>query len=67
VTSLKSEDIEGSNRVRVLAEMGPTGRSERLIERIVSGLRMEPGTSAVSWPTVNQEPAGTWVVGVLLG
>jgi putative Mg2+ transporter-C (MgtC) family protein len=57
--SLKSEDIEGSNRVRVWAEMGTTGRSDRLIERIVSRLSMEDGTSAVSWRAVNQEPAGT--------
>jgi putative Mg2+ transporter-C (MgtC) family protein len=57
--SLKSEDIEGSNRVRVWAEMGTTGRSDRLIERIVSRLSMEAGTSAVSWRAVNQEPAGT--------
>jgi putative Mg2+ transporter-C (MgtC) family protein len=57
--SLKSEDIEGSNRVRVLAEMGTTGRSDRLIERIVSRLSMEAGTSAVSWRAVNQEPTGT--------
>jgi putative Mg2+ transporter-C (MgtC) family protein len=57
--SLESEDIEGSHRVRVQAELVTAGRNDRLMERIVSRLSMEQGTTAISWRVVAHESSGT--------
>ena len=53
--SLSSEDINGSDKVRVQSELITTGRSDKLIEDVVSRLSLERGVTAVSWKIV--EPA----------
>ena len=57
--SLQSEDVEGSPRVRVRAELVTAGRNDRLVERIVSRLSMEQGTTSISWRALAAEPSGT--------
>jgi putative Mg2+ transporter-C (MgtC) family protein len=47
--SLQRESIEATGQVRVLAEVITAGRADRQIERIVSRLSLEQGTSAISW------------------
>ncbi len=47
--SLQRETIEGTQKIRVTAEVAATGRADRQIERIVSRLSIEQGTSAISW------------------
>jgi putative Mg2+ transporter-C (MgtC) family protein len=57
--SLESQDIDGSTKVRVQAELTTSGRSDRLMERIVSRLSMEQGTTAISWRVVAHESPGS--------
>jgi putative Mg2+ transporter-C (MgtC) family protein len=47
--SLSSEDIDGSQKVRVQSELITTGRSERQIEQVISRLCLERGITAISW------------------
>src|ERR1700737_3461444 len=47
--SLKSEDVEHSDKVEVHATLTSTGRQNLLLEQIVSRLSLEPGVSGVSW------------------
>jgi putative Mg2+ transporter-C (MgtC) family protein len=47
-----SEDIEGTNRVEVVADVAVAGRADTRLERVVSRLGVEPGVSAISWKTV---------------
>jgi putative Mg2+ transporter-C (MgtC) family protein len=56
---LHSEDMEGSSRVEVRAELVSTGRNDLLLEQLVSRLSLEPGVSAVSWETIGQESPAT--------
>lgn len=50
--SLKSDDVEGTDKVEVLATMTSTGRQNLLLEQIVNRLSLEPGVSGVSWEIV---------------
>jgi putative Mg2+ transporter-C (MgtC) family protein len=49
LTSLRSEDIEGTNRMRVTARVGGLGRQNEALEQIVARLSLEAGVSSVSW------------------
>jgi len=46
--SLKSDDLEHSDKVEVQAVLSSTGQN-LLLEQIVSRLSLEPGVSGVSW------------------
>jgi putative Mg2+ transporter-C (MgtC) family protein len=50
--SLKSDDIEHTEKVEVQAILTSTGRQNLLLEQIVSRLSLEPGVSGVSWEIV---------------
>ena len=47
--AIHSEDIEGSDRTRIRAEVSTQGRKHDTLEQIVTRLSFEPGVSAVSW------------------
>jgi len=47
--SLKSDDIEHTDKVEVQAILTSTGRQNAVLEQIVSRLSLEPGVSGVSW------------------
>ena len=47
--SLKSDDVEHTDKVEVLATLTSTGRQNLVLEQIVSRLSLEPGVSGVSW------------------
>jgi putative Mg2+ transporter-C (MgtC) family protein len=47
--SLKSDDVEHTERVEIRATLTSTGRQNVLLEQIVSRLSLEPGVSGVSW------------------
>jgi putative Mg2+ transporter-C (MgtC) family protein len=48
-TALKSEDIEGTDKLRVTAQLRGLGRQDQALEHIVVRLSLEPGVSSVSW------------------
>ena len=50
--SLKSEDVEHTDKVEVQAILSSTGRQNSLLEQIVGRLSLEPGISGVSWEIV---------------
>ena len=50
--SLKSEDVEHTDKVEVQAILSSTGRQNSLLEQIVGRLSLEPGVSGVSWEIV---------------
>jgi putative Mg2+ transporter-C (MgtC) family protein len=47
--SLKSADVDHTDKVEVEAVLTSTGRQNLLLEQIVSRLSLEPGVSGVSW------------------
>jgi putative Mg2+ transporter-C (MgtC) family protein len=49
LTSLRSEDIEGTAKMKVTARIGGTGRQNEALEQIVARLSLEAGVSSVSW------------------
>jgi putative Mg2+ transporter-C (MgtC) family protein len=53
--SLKSDDVEHTNKVEVHAVLTSTGREDLLLEQIVSRLSLEPGVSGVSWEVVAEQ------------
>ena len=50
--SIGSEDIEGSDRTTVRAEVITAGPKHDTVEQIVTRLPFEPGIGAVSWSVV---------------
>lgn len=50
--SLKSEDVEHTDKVEIHAELRSTGRQDSLLEQIVSRLSLEPSVLGVSWAIV---------------
>jgi putative Mg2+ transporter-C (MgtC) family protein len=50
--SIRSEDIEGTDRTTVRAEVITSGQKNEAVERIVTRLSLEPGIAAVSWSVV---------------
>ena len=53
--SLKSDDVEYTDKVEVRAILTSTGRQNVLLEHIVSRLSLEPGVSGVSWEIVAEQ------------
>ena len=53
--SLKSDDVEHTDKVEVNAVLTSTGRQNVLLEQIVSRLSLEPGVSGVSWEIVAEQ------------
>jgi len=53
--SLRSDDIEHTDKVEVHAILTRTGRQNVLLEQIVSRLSLEPGVSGVSWEIVSEQ------------
>jgi len=49
LTSLRSEDIEGTNRLKVTARITGIGRQHEALEQLVVRLSLEAGVSSVSW------------------
>ena len=49
VHSLFSEDIEGSDRSRIRAELSHISGNGESVEKIITRLSIEPGISAISW------------------
>lgn len=47
--SLRSEDIEGTQKLKVSAQIRGLGRQDQRLEGIVAYLSLEPGVTAVSW------------------
>jgi putative Mg2+ transporter-C (MgtC) family protein len=47
--SLKSDDVEHTDKVEIQAVLTSTGQQNLLLEEIVSRLSLEPGVSGVSW------------------
>lgn len=53
--SLKSDDLEHTDKVEVHAILTSTGRQDSLLEQTVSRLSLEPGVSGVSWEIVAEQ------------
>jgi putative Mg2+ transporter-C (MgtC) family protein len=53
--SLRSEDLEHTDKVEVHAILRSTGRQNSLLEQIVGRLSLEPGVSGVSWEIVAEQ------------
>jgi putative Mg2+ transporter-C (MgtC) family protein len=54
LTGLKSEDIEGTDKLRVTAQLRGLGRQDQALEQIVVRLSLEAGVSSVSWSVSTQ-------------
>lgn len=50
--SIHSEDIEGTDRNRIRAEIITAGVHNEIVEQMVTRLSFEPGVSAISWSVV---------------
>ena len=50
--ALDSEDLNGSKKVQVQANLIMADRNDALLEQVVSRLSLKPGVSAVSWKVV---------------
>jgi len=50
--SIRSEDVEGTDRTTVRAEVITAGQRNEVIEQVVTRLSIEPGIAAVSWAVV---------------
>jgi putative Mg2+ transporter-C (MgtC) family protein len=53
--AIRSEDMNGSSKVKVEADLTTTGRCDKLIEQIINRLSLEPSISGISWETVGDE------------
>ena len=49
LVSLRSEDIEGTNKMKVTARIRGPGRQDQSLEQLVVRLSLEAGVSSVSW------------------
>lgn len=49
LVSLRSEDIEGTNKMKVTARIRGLGRQDQSLEQLVVRLSLEAGVSSVSW------------------
>ena len=49
LTSLRSEDMEGTNKTKVTARIAGLGRQDEELEQLVVRLSLEAGVSSVSW------------------
>lgn len=56
LTSLRSEDIEGTNKMKVTSRIAGFGRQNEALEHIVMRLSLEAGVSSVSWAVQAEVP-----------
>jgi putative Mg2+ transporter-C (MgtC) family protein len=49
LTSLRSEDIEGTSKLKVSALIKGLGRQDESLEQLVARLSLEAGVTLVSW------------------
>jgi putative Mg2+ transporter-C (MgtC) family protein len=54
LTFLKSEDIEGTAKLKVVAHVRSLGRQDQALEQLIARLSIEPGVSSVSWSMTAQ-------------
>ena len=53
LSSLQSEDQEGTNRVMVRGQLKTTGRKDESLEQIVTRLSLEPGVTVIRWEIIS--------------
>lgn len=56
LTSLRSEDIESTNKMKVAARITGLGRQDEALEQLVVRLSLEAGVSSVSWAVHAEVP-----------
>ena len=56
LTALRSEDIEGTNKMKVTARIRGLGRQDQSLEQLAVRLSMEAGVSSVSWAVQSEVP-----------
>jgi putative Mg2+ transporter-C (MgtC) family protein len=49
LTALRSEDIEGTPKMKVTAQIKGLGRQDQALEQLVERLSLAAGVSSVSW------------------
>jgi putative Mg2+ transporter-C (MgtC) family protein len=54
LTALRSEDIEGTDKMKVTAQIKGLGRQDDALEQLVVRLSLEAGVSSVSWAVHTQ-------------
>ena len=54
LTALRSEDIEGTLKMKVTAQIRGIGRQNESLEQLVPRLSLESGVSSVSWAVHTQ-------------
>ena len=54
LTALRSEDIEGTPKMKVTAHIKGLGRQDEALEQLVARLSLESGVSSVSWTVHHQ-------------
>jgi hypothetical protein len=54
LTGLRSEDIEGTPRMKVTAQIKGLGRQDEALEQLGVRLSLEAGVSSVSWAVHTQ-------------
>jgi putative Mg2+ transporter-C (MgtC) family protein len=54
LTALRSEDIEGTPKMKVTAQIKGLGRQDEALEQLVVRLSLEAGVSSVSWAVYTQ-------------
>jgi putative Mg2+ transporter-C (MgtC) family protein len=56
LTSLRSEDIDGTDKMRIAAQIRGLGRQDTALEQLVVRLSLEGGVSSVSWAVQAEVP-----------
>ena len=56
LTALRSEDLEGTNKMKVTARIRGLGRQDQSLEQLVVRLSLEAGVSSVSWAVQSEVP-----------
>ena len=54
LVGLKSEDIEGTAKMKVVAHIRSLGRQDQVLEQLIARLSFEPSVSSVSWSMTAQ-------------
>jgi len=54
LTALRSEDIEGTNKMKITAQIKGLGRQDEALEQLVVRLSLEAGLMSVSWSVHSQ-------------
>jgi len=54
LSALKSEDIEGTPKLKVSAQIRGFGRQDQPLEHLIARLSLEAGVTAVSWAAVRK-------------